>query len=152
MNNEVLFQYDNKDVLHSIVFYSKNIFFAECNYKIYDKKLLIIIRAFEHWWFKLKLIDISIKIFINHQMLISLMKDKKLSQRQMHWVQKLANFNFKIMYWSDKQNIKIDALTHWADFMSKDVDDKCIWYQRTTILTSNLLEIDLERVIEMSFN
>ncbi len=85
---------------------------AKCNYKIYDKELLIIIWAFKHWWFKLKLTDISIKMFIDHQVLISLMKDKELSRRQMRWVQKFADFNFKIMYQSDKQNIKIDALTH----------------------------------------
>ncbi len=43
VNNEVLSQYDDEKVLHSIVFYSKNMFSAECNYEIYDKKLLIII-------------------------------------------------------------------------------------------------------------
>ncbi len=102
---------------------------AECNYEIYDKKLLIIIWAFEHWWLELKLINISIKMFIDHQALISLMKDKELSKHQMHWVQKLADFNFKIMYQSDKQNIKIDALTHWADFVLRDFDDECIHYQ-----------------------
>ncbi len=112
VNDEVLFQYDDEDVLHLIVFYSKNMSSAECNYEIYDKKLLIIIQAFEHWRLELKLINISIKMFIDHQALISLMKDKKLSQQQMHWVQKLADFNFKIMYQSDKQNIKINALTH----------------------------------------
>ncbi len=111
VNDEILSQYDDEDVLHSIVFYSKNMSSAECNYKIYNKKLLIIIWAFEHWWLELKLINISIKMFIDHQALISLMKDKKLSWWQMRWVQKLADFNFKIMYWSDKQNIKIDALT-----------------------------------------
>ncbi len=48
VNDEVLSQYDDEEILHSIAFYSKNMFFAECNYKIYDKELLIIIRAFEH--------------------------------------------------------------------------------------------------------
>ena len=43
VNDEVLSQYDDKDVLHLIVFYNKNMSSAECNYKIYDKKLLIII-------------------------------------------------------------------------------------------------------------
>ena len=43
VNDEVLSQYDDEDVLHSIVFYSKNMSFAECNYEIYNKKLLIII-------------------------------------------------------------------------------------------------------------
>ena len=111
VNDEVLSQYDDEEVLHSIVFYSKNMFSAECNYEIYDKELLIIIWAFEHWWLELKLTDISIKMFIDHQALISLMKDKELSRRQMRWVQKLTDFNFRIMCQSDKQNIKIDALT-----------------------------------------
>ncbi len=146
VNNEVLFQYDDKDILHSIAFYSKNMSSAECNYEIYDKKLLIIIWAFEHWWLELKLIDISIKMFIDHQALISLMKDKKLSRRQMRWVQKLADFNFKIMYRSDKQNIKIDVLTCRADFMFKDFDDERVQYQRTTILTLNWMKIaDLKK-------
>ncbi len=80
VNDEVLSQYDDERVLYSIIFYSKNMSSAECNYKIYDKEFLIIIWAFEHWWFKLKLTDISIKIFINHQALILLMKDKELSK------------------------------------------------------------------------
>jgi len=48
VNDEVLSQYDDEKVLHSIVFYSKNMSFAECNYEIYDKELLVIIQAFEH--------------------------------------------------------------------------------------------------------
>ncbi len=86
VNNEVLSQYDDEEVLHSIVFYSKNIFSAECNYEIYDKELLIIIWAFEHWRLELKLTDISIKMFIDHQALTLLMKDKELSRCQMRWV------------------------------------------------------------------
>ncbi len=80
VNDEVLSQYDDEEVLHSIVFYSKNMFSAKCNYKMYDKELLIIIWAFEHWRLELKLTDISIKMFIDHQALISLMKDKELSR------------------------------------------------------------------------
>ncbi len=64
----------------------------------------------------------------------------------MRWVQKLADFNFKIIYWSDKQNIKIDALTRQADFVPRDFNDERIWYQRTTILTLNWIKIaDLEK-------
>ncbi len=48
VNDEVLSQYDNEEALHSITFYSKNMSFVECNYEIYDKKLLVIIRAFKH--------------------------------------------------------------------------------------------------------
>ncbi len=55
------------------------------------------------------------------------------------------------MYWSDKQNIKINALTRWADFVLRDFDDERIQYQRTTILTSNWIKIaDLEKNISES--
>ncbi len=43
VNDEVLSQYDDEDILHSVIFYSKNMISAECNYKIYDKELLTII-------------------------------------------------------------------------------------------------------------
>ncbi len=50
------------------------------------------------------------------------------------------------MYQSDKQNIKIDALTRWADFVSRDFDNERIQYQRITILTLNWMKItDLEK-------
>ncbi len=64
----------------------------------------------------------------------------------MRWVQKLADFNFKIMYRSDKQNIKIDALTRQADFVFRDFNDERIQYQKTIILTLNRMKIaDLEK-------
>ncbi len=50
------------------------------------------------------------------------------------------------MYWSDKQNIKIDALTRQADFMSRDLNNEHIQYQRITILTLNWMKIaDLKK-------
>ncbi len=151
VNDEVLSQYNDEEILHSIAFYSKNMFSAECNYEIYDKELLIIIQAFEHWRSELKLINISIKMFIDHQALTSLMKDKELSRWQMRWVQKLADFNFKIMYWSDKQNIKIDALTRWVDVVLRSLKNERVCYQRITILTLNWMKIaDLKKNISES--
>jgi len=82
VNDEVLSQYDDKDILHSVIFYNKNMIFAECNYKIYDKKLLIIIRCLKHWRSELKCTDILIKIFINHLNLKYFMTIKELIRRQ----------------------------------------------------------------------
>ncbi len=48
VNDEILSQYDDEDILHSVIFYSKNMIFAKCNYEIYDKELLIIIRCLKH--------------------------------------------------------------------------------------------------------
>jgi len=51
VKDEILSQYDDERVLHSMIFYSKSMILFEINYHIYDKKLLIIIQCFEHWWF-----------------------------------------------------------------------------------------------------
>ncbi len=145
VNNDILSQYDNKETLHLMIYYSKNLSLAECNYKIYDKKLLAIIHVFKHWWSELKLTELFIKMFTDHQALTSLMKDKELSRCQMRWVQKLVDFNFKIMYCSDKQNIKVNALTRWVDSVSRSFKNERCHYQRTTILTLNRMKIaDLE--------
>ncbi len=81
VNDDILSQYDDEETLHLMIYYSKNLSLIECNYKIYDKKLLAIIHVFKHWWFELKLTELLIKMFTDHQALTSLMKDKELSRR-----------------------------------------------------------------------
>jgi len=80
VKGEILSQYDDESVLHSMIFYSKSIILAEINYHIYDKKLLVIIRCFEHWRLELKCIELLIQMFIDHQTLKIFMKNKQLSQ------------------------------------------------------------------------
>ncbi len=80
VKDNILSQYNDENVLHSIVFYSKSMISAECNYHIYDKKLLTIIQCFEHWWFKLENTELSIQMFTDHQTLKIFMKNKQLTQ------------------------------------------------------------------------
>ncbi len=93
-----------------MIFYSKSMIFAEINYHIYDKKLLIIIRCFEHWWLELKCIELLIQMFIDHQTLKIFMKNKQLSRRQVNYLNILSKFNFQIIFKSGKMNIKVNAL------------------------------------------
>jgi len=44
---EVMSQRDDNEQLRSVIYFSFKMLFTECNYEIYDKKLLAIIRAFE---------------------------------------------------------------------------------------------------------
>ncbi len=60
IKDEILLQYNDKNVLHSVAFYSKSMIFAECNYHIYDKKLLVIIQCFKHWRLKLECTELLI--------------------------------------------------------------------------------------------
>jgi len=43
----ILSQYDDEGILHPVAFYSKKHSPAECDYQIYDKELLAIVRVFE---------------------------------------------------------------------------------------------------------
>ena len=43
----ILSQYNKDEVLHSITYFLKKHNLAECNYKIYNKKLIIIVCVFE---------------------------------------------------------------------------------------------------------
>ena len=44
---EIISQYDNDENIRFVTYFSIKMLPAECNYEIYDKKFLIIIRAFE---------------------------------------------------------------------------------------------------------
>ena len=70
----ILSQKNKNDILHSRVYMFKQMSFAKCNYEIYDKELLIIIRIFEEW--HSECVDISmkelIKIINDHQICKSL--------------------------------------------------------------------------------
>jgi len=44
---DIFFQYDEHKILHSVTYFSKKHNSVKCNYKIYDKELIIIVYAFE---------------------------------------------------------------------------------------------------------
>ena len=75
-------QLGNDELLHLIAFFSKNFNPAKCNYKIYDKGLLAIIRCFEQWRSELEKTGVSIKIITDYKSLKYFMTTKKLTRRQ----------------------------------------------------------------------
>jgi len=141
VNDEVLSQYDDEDILHSMIFYSKNMISAECNYEIYDKELLTIIQCLKHWCFELKCTDILIKIFIDHLNLKYFMIIKKLIRRQTKWVEKLFKYNFKIIYQSEKQNLKADASIRMSNVKSVEANDDWKLYQHQMLLSEDKFEL-----------
>ncbi len=141
VNDEVLSQYDDKDILHSMIFYSKNMISAECNYEIYDKELLTIIWCLKHWCFELKCTDISIKIFIDYLNLKYFMIIKKLIRRQAKWVEKLFKYNFKIIYQSEKHNLKADALIRMSNVKSVESNNDQKLYQHQMLLSASTFEL-----------
>ncbi len=137
---EILSQYDDERVLHFMIFYSKSMIFAEINYHIYYKKLLVIIRCFEHWRFKLKCIELLIQIFIDHQALKIFMKNKQLSRWQVNYLNILSKFNFQIIFRSGKMNTKVDALT-WMSLADVSESAQRLEDYFQTILTLDKVDV-----------
>ncbi len=126
-----------------MIFYNKNMILAECNYKIYDKKLLIIICCLKHWCFELKYMNILIKIFINHLNLKYFMIIKELIRWQVKWAKKLSEYNFKIIYQLRKQNLKVNVLIKMSDVKSIEANDDCKLYQHQMLLSKDRFELQL---------
>ncbi|TKA49304.1 hypothetical protein B0A49_13706, partial [Cryomyces minteri] len=80
----VLSQYDSQGVLWPVAYFSKRHSPAECNYEIYDKELLAIIRAFEQWRPELEGAALPIQTLTDHKNLQYSTTTKQLSHRQAH--------------------------------------------------------------------
>ncbi len=94
--DEILLQLIN-NVWRLCVYYSKKNASAECNYEIYDKKMLIIIQCLKEWDTELRSVS-SFQIHINYKNLKYFMTVKKLTEQQMRWFLILSQYNFFILY------------------------------------------------------
>ena len=103
---------------------------AECNYEIYDKKLLTIVRVFEKWRFELKDFKFSIEVISDHKSFKKyFMFSKFLNRRQARWFEFLSKFNFRIIYRLDKLNSAVDAFSRQSKDFSKKKENKFMWQQ-----------------------
>jgi hypothetical protein len=78
----VLSQYDDEGILHPVTFFTKKHTPGECNYEIYDKELIAIIRAFEEWRPELEGILYPIQVLSDHKNLEYFMSMKLLNRYQ----------------------------------------------------------------------
>ena len=98
VQESVLSQLDKSEKLHSVAFYSWKFTESELNYKIYNKELLAIVKAFKQWKSYLERLKNSIQVYIDHKNLIYFTIIKVLNWQQIHWLKELSNFNFEIYY------------------------------------------------------
>ena len=107
----VLSQYNKHGILHPVAYFSRRLNPAECNYEIYDKELLAIVRCFEQWRPELEGAAFPIQVLSDHKNLQYFTTTKQLSHRQARWAEYLSRFNFHIVYVPGKTNTKPDSLT-----------------------------------------
>ena len=125
---------------------------AECNYEIYDKELLVIVRAFEEW--RPECAEISMKNFIkiltDHKNLKHFMTSKQLNRRQVRWAEFLIEFNFKIAYRSEVQDIKSNSLTRRSQDLLERQHDERQQFNHRILLKSHYLEEGVRNAISLA--
>ena len=95
---------------HPVGYFSKTMVPAETNYPIYDKELLAIVQALQHWRAELEGTVDPIQVITDHKALEYFMSSKLLSARQARWAEILSRYHFQISYKPGKSN-KADPLT-----------------------------------------
>lgn len=78
-------QMNNVGILHSVAYFSRKHFPAECNYKIYDKELLAVIRSAEKWRPHLEFMSHRIQVLSDHRNLEYVMITKLLIRPHAGW-------------------------------------------------------------------
>jgi hypothetical protein len=133
----VLLQYKG-DVLRPIAFFSKKHAPAECNYPIYDKELLAIIRCLEEWEAELKSVG-QFTVLTDHKNLEYFTTVRKLSERQMRWQLILSKFNPVIQYRPGKEGGLPDALTRRDQDLPKEGDQR-LDYRMAQLIPEGMIQ------------
>jgi len=106
-------------------FYSRKLIGAECNYEIYDKEILVIVRSLEEFDSELRGLD-RFEVYSDHKNLEYFMTVRKLTERQMRWSLTLSRYNFRIVHVSGTNNGRADALSRRDQDLPKGADDSRI--------------------------
>lgn len=136
----ILSQYDDNGILHPVAYFSGKLSPAEINYEIYDKELLAVVRALEHWRPELEGTIEPVSIITDHKNLEYFMTTKTLNRRQARWSEFLSRFNFVITYRPGKQGGKPDSLTRRSGDLPLNQDDERVKYQQQLVLKSHNLD------------
>ena len=140
------------EVLKPVAYFSKKMTPAECNYMIYDKELLAIVKSFKTWRPELASVQNElVKMLTNHRNLEHFMTTKQLNRRQARWAEFLSEFNFKISYRPGKKGKKPDTLTRLSQDKPKGVDDSRSQQQFQTLLKGDQLDDDIKKALAVIF-
>ena len=151
----VLSQYGEYEKLHPVAFFLQKHSLQEINYKIYDKELLAIIKAFEESQPMLEGASLPIKILTDHRNLQYFMTTKQLSCRQARWSKYLLRFNFVIQFWPGKLGGKPNALTRRSSDFPKEGDKRIKQMQQTVLKAHNLdpaIKSNLDLVVKSNID
>jgi hypothetical protein len=134
VNAGCLSQPDEDGILHPVAFFSQKLTPTECNYDIYDKELMAIVRSFEEWRAELEGAGVPVEVLSDHKNLQHFMTTKRLSRRQARWSEFLSRFDFRLIYRPGVQGGKPDALTRRSSDLPQGEEDERHQHQKQTVL------------------
>ena len=105
--------------------------------------MLIIIQCLKKWDTELRSVS-SFQIYTNHKNLKYFMTVKKLTEQQMRWFFILSQYNFFILYLSENQNERADALSRNEQDMSTDFSDDKVQHCTTQIILSEMMSKSIQ--------
>ena len=98
-----------------VAFLSKSLNKTERNYKIYDKKILVVIRGLENWRHLLEGVKFKFQVQRDYKNLEYFIKIQNLNGRQAQWTLYLSKFDFTLKYVLDTKIGKVDRLSRRLD-------------------------------------
>jgi len=91
-------QHDNKRVLHLVAYYPKKHTLASCNYDIYHKELMAIVKALEGWSPEYEGAANPSQLITDHKKVEYFMTKKLLNRWQAKWSIFLTHFEYDIVH------------------------------------------------------
>jgi len=137
----ILSQHDDDGVLHPVAFYSKKHSPVECNYEIFHKELMAIVRTFEDWSPHLEGSRHPIQVLSDHKNLEYFMSTKLLNRRQVRWSEFLSRFDFRIVYRPGKACGKPNALTRRSGDLPEEGDERLLTNWHAMLKPQNLIDL-----------
>ncbi len=128
-----LMQYGSDGTLRPCAYFSKKNSPAECNYEIYDKEMLAIVRCLDEWDAELRSVR-DFQIRTDHKNLEYFTTVRKLTERQMRWSLVLSRYNFTIQYVPGRTNVRADALSRREQDLPVSLSDERLQYRHVQLL------------------
>ena len=150
VSSTILFQTDSNGEWHPCSYLSQSFSPMECNYDIYDHKLLAIIRALKAWQHYLHGSPFPIQVFIDHKNLTYFCKPQVLNCWQACWLLDLADFYLTMTHVPESQSTGPNALSYHPDLLSSSTSKN----EEVTLIPSslfvNLIDMSLSHHIQSS--
>ena len=115
---------------------------AEMRYKTHNGELLAIVKAFKTWRYCLEGCKHEVLVLTNHKNLRRFIDTKRLSSKQVRWVQKLSSYYFWIDDCQGKANGVADALSQYPQRSAEEEECKKEVAQTTTWSRASLVMCD----------